>query len=312
VLTLSRHPILITGATGQVGSALLSALTGLGELHAPARDQLDLADPTSIRAAVRFLRPRWIVNAAAYTAVDQAESAPGLAHAVNADAPRILAEEARKIGAAIVHFSTDYVFDGSKPSPWLESDRTDPLNVYGRTKLAGEEALAAAEVPHLILRTSWVFGATGRNFLRTILALAQSRPQLEIVADQHGAPTGSYDLARLTAHLIAHCEAESAARGLHLASVLRSGVYHATSSGETTWHGFATEFLRLQALADPTIPLATLIPIATSEYPTPARRPLNSRLDCEKLYRSFGFRFPHWKQAVSGVMQELNSTLELP
>jgi dTDP-4-dehydrorhamnose reductase len=281
----------------------------MGELHAPSRDQLDLADPTSIRAAVRFLRPRWIVNPAAYTAVDKAESEPELAHAINADAPRILAEEARRIGAAVIHFSTDYVFDGGKSTPWLESDPTNPLGVYGRTKLAGEQALAAAEIPHLILRTSWVYGATGKNFLLTILKLAQTRPELKIVADQHGAPTWSYDLARLTAHLIAHCEAESSARGLHLASVLHSGVYHATSAGETTWHGFATEFLRLQALAHPETPLATLIPIPSSEYPTPARRPLNSRLDCEKLYRTFGFRFPHWKDAVAAVMQELASPM---
>ena len=308
MLTLSHHPILITGATGQVGSALLATLTGMGELHSPGREQLDLANPTSIRAAVRFLRPRWIVNPAAYTAVDKAESEPELAHAINAEAPRILAEEARKIGAAIIHFSTDYVFDGSKSGPWLESDTTNPLGVYGRTKLAGEQALADSEVPHLILRTSWVYGATGKNFLLTILKLAQTKPELRIVADQHGAPTWSHDLARLTAHLIAHCEAESSARGLHLASVIRSGVYHATSTGETTWHGFATEFLRLKALEDPAAPLAALTAIPTSNYPTPARRPLNSLLDCEKLYRTFGFRFPRWRESVAAVMQELAST----
>jgi dTDP-4-dehydrorhamnose reductase len=307
VLTLSHHPILITGSTGQVGSALLSTLTGMGELHAPGREQLDLADATSIRAAVRFLRPRWIVNPAAYTAVDKAESEPELAQAINADAPRILAEEARKIGAAIIHFSTDYVFDGSKSTPWVESDPTGPLGVYGRTKLAGEQALADAEVPHLILRTSWVYGATGKNFLLTILKLARTKAELKIVADQYGAPTWSHSLARLTAHLIAHGEAESSARGLHLASVLRSGVYHATCMGETSWYGFAAEFLRLQALADPGTPLARLTAIPSSEYPTPSRRPLNSRLDCEKLYRTFGFRFPRWQDALGQVMEEVGA-----
>jgi dTDP-4-dehydrorhamnose reductase len=305
VLTLSHHPILVTGATGQVGSALTKALAGAGEIHAPGRDQLDLADHTSIRAAVRFLRPRWIVNPAAYTAVDKAESEPELAHAINADAPRILGEEARKIGAAVIHFSTDYVFDGTKSSPYVESDPTNPLSVYGRTKLAGEQALAASEAAHLILRTSWVYAATGKNFLLTILKLAQVKPELKIVADQHGAPTTSHDLARLTAHLIAHCEAESSARGLHLASVLHPGVYHATSAGETTWHGFASEFLRLQHLAHPEIPLANLIPIPSSEYPTPAHRPANSRLDCEKLYRTFGFRMPDWRDSAAAVMAEI-------
>jgi dTDP-4-dehydrorhamnose reductase len=305
VLTLSQRPILITGGTGQVGSALTKALAGTGEIHAPSRSQLDLADHTSIRAAVRFLRPRWIVNPAAYTAVDKAESEPELARAVNADAPRILGEEARRIGAAVIHFSTDYVFDGAKPTPYLESDPTNPLSVYGHTKLAGEQALADSEAPHLILRTSWVYAATGKNFLLTILKLALTRPELKIVSDQHGAPTWSHDLGRLTAHLIAHAEAESSARGLHLASVIRSGIYHATSAGETTWHGFASEFLRLKQLADPASTLAHLIPILTSEYPTPARRPLNSRLDCEKLYRAFGFRLPHWRDSLAHVMAEV-------
>jgi dTDP-4-dehydrorhamnose reductase len=307
VLTLSHHPILITGATGQVGSALKKTLANAGEIHAPGRDQLDLADHTSIRAAIRFLRPRWIINPAAYTAVDKAESEPELAHAINADAPRILGEEARRIGAAIIHFSTDYVFDGAKPTPYLESDPTNPLSVYGRSKLAGEQALAATEAAHLIVRTSWVYAAAGKNFLLTILKLAQQKPELRIVADQRGAPTSAHDLARLTAHLIAHCEAESSARGLHLASVLHPGVYHATSAGDTTWHGFATEFLRLQQLANPTIPLATLIPIPTSDYPTPAHRPANSRLDCEKLYRTFGFRLPPWRDSVATVMAEIQA-----
>ena len=305
MLGLVSRPILVTGSTGQVGAALVQTLASLGELHAPGRAQLDLADPSSIRAAVRFLRPRWIVNPAAYTAVDRAESEPELAHAINADAPRILAEEARRIGAAVIHFSTDYVFDGAKSTPYLESDPTRPLGVYGRTKLLGEQALAASEAAHLILRTSWVYGATGKNFLLTILKLAAERPELKIVADQHGAPTWSYDLARLTAHLIAHGEAESAARGLNLASVLHSGLYHTAAAGYTTWYGFASEFLRLRQLALPDTPLARPIPIPTSDYPTPARRPTNSLLDCERLYRTFGYRIPDWRASLAAVLELL-------
>ena len=296
--------ILITGSTGQIGGELVSLFgEGLGQIHASTRDELDLSDAASIRSAIRFLRPRWIINPAAYTAVDKAESEPELAHAINAEAPRILGEEARRIGAAIIHFSTDYVFDGAKSDPYLESDPTNPLGVYGASKLAGEQALAATGAAHIVLRTSWVYGATGKNFLRTILKLAAERPELKIVDDQHGAPTWSHDLARLAAHIVAHCETESTARQVTLNSVIspHASVYHATSQGETTWHGFASEALRQSNIPNP----ATLIPIPTSAYPTPARRPANSRLNCEKLYRTFGFRLPPWQQSLTTVLSHL-------
>ena len=277
--------ILITGASGQVGGEILRLFP---YALAPARAELDLTDEASIRAYIRHHRPRWIVNPAAYTAVDKAESEPALAHAINAEAPRILGEEAREIGATVIHFSTDYVFDGAKSTPYLEDDPTHPLGVYGVTKLAGEQALAATGAAHIILRTSWVYGATGKNFLLTILKLAAQRSELSIVADQHGAPTWSRDLANLAAQVIA-------------ATVPPSGIYHATSLGSTTWHGFATEFLRLANI--PT----HLIPIPTSAYPTPAHRPLSSRLNCDKLHRTFGLQLPDWQQSLATVMQELSA-----
>jgi len=297
--------ILITGSTGQIGGELAPLFAPFGQIHAPTRDQLDLSDSASIRSTIRFLRPRWIINPAAYTAVDKAESEPELAHAINAEAPRILGEEARKIGAAVIHFSTDYVFDGSGTTPRNESDPTNPLNVYGATKLAGEQALAATEAAHIILRTSWVYGATGKNFLLTILRLAAQKPELKIVSDQHGAPTTSRDLARLAAHIVTHCETEASARRITLNSVIAplAGVYHAAAQGETTWHGFASAALQLSKIPNP----ATLLPIPTAGYPTPARRPLNSRLNCDKLYRAFGFRLPPWQISLAAVLAELNA-----
>lgn len=284
--------ILITGATGQVGGALLPALAAFGDLLTPNRRELDLASADSIRGYVRATRPRWIVNPAAYTAVDQAESEPELAHAINAEAPRLLGEEALRVGASVVHFSTDYVFDGKKAAPYVESDEPAPQSVYGRTKLAGERALAATGAPHLILRTSWVYGAVGRNFLRTVLRLASERPEMNIVADQHGAPTWSHDLARLTAHLLA-LDPDLTGQG---------GVYHATSSGETTWHGFASEALRLARVREPAQTFAELRPVASHEYPTAARRPVNSRLDCGRLERAFHFSLPAWEQSLADVL----------
>ena len=275
--------ILITGTAGQVGGELLRLFP---QALAPTRADLDLTCEASVRAYIRHHNPRWIINPAAYTAVDKAESEPALAHAVNAEAPRMLGEEAQKIGATVLHFSTDYVFDGTKSTPYLEDDPTNPLGVYGASKLAGEQALAATGAAHIILRTSWVYGATGKNFLLTILKLAAERPELKIVADQHGAPTWSRDLATLAAKLIA---AES----------IPSGVYHATSSGETTWHGFASEFLRLADIR------TNVIPIPTSAFPTPARRPANSRLNCDKLYRTFNLQLPNWQQSLATLMSEL-------
>ena len=304
---MTRPRILITGGSGQVGAALVRELAPLGETVAPGRNELDLTNPDSIRATMQAIAPRWVVNAAAHTAVDKAESEPALAFALNATAPGVFAAEAKPLGATLIHFSTDYVFDGSKPTPYVESDPTNPLNVYGRTKLAGEQAIASAAIPHLIFRTSWVYGATGKNFVRSILKLARERDHLRIVGDQHGAPTWSFDLARMTAHIIARFEALAAERNSSLTEVTLpvSGIYHATGSGETTWYGFAAQAIAdLQAL-EPTTTLATVEPIPTSEYPTPATRPLNSRHVCAKLARTLEFRMPDWRDSLALVVPAL-------
>ena len=293
----------MTGGTGQVGGAAIRTLAGLGEVVAPGRDRLNLANAESIRAVMREVQPRWVVNAAAHTAVDKAESEPELAFAMNAEAPRVLGEEAVKIGAAVIHFSTDYVFDGSGERPWVETDPTGPLNVYGKSKLAGEQALAATGAAYLIFRTSWVYGASGKNFLLSIVRMAREREVLRIVADQHGAPTWSEDLARLAEHVIAKVEREAgdAARAL-------SGVYHAGGSGETTWFGFASAVVEALRMREPESKLARVEPIATSEYPTPARRPANSRLNCEKLGQVLGWRMLDWRESLAHVMSELYPT----
>lgn len=304
--------ILLTGSTGQVGGELLKSLAllweGLGEdieIVAPNRSTLDLADESSLRAAIRSVKPRWIVNPAAYTAVDKAESEPGLAYAINRDAVKAIGEEAQTIGAAVIHFSTDYVFDGLSPTPYLETDPTNPASVYGASKLAGEKALAASGAAHLIFRTSWVYGSTGKNFLLTILKLARERESLRIVGDQHGAPTWSRDLARLTAHVIASCERQSAATDPAPLPPHVSGLYHATGAGETTWYGFASEAVRLLKQAEPESRLATLEAITTAEYPTPAKRPANSRMNCNKLKQQFGWSMMDWKQSLREVLREL-------
>jgi len=283
--------ILITGREGQVGWELARSLASLGAVTAVTRAELDLASDDSIRAAVRAARPNLIVNAAAYTAVDKAESEPELALRINADAVATLAAEAKAVGAAIIHYSTDYVFDGTKAAPYVEDDAPNPLGMYGRTKLAGEQALASAGVPYLVLRTSWVYGARGKNFLLTILRLAAEKPELRIVADQIGAPTWSRAIAAAT-EAIAQRWVEEAAE--------RSGVYHMTAAGEASWHGFATEALRLADQKS-----TKLIPIPTTEYPTPAARPRNSRLDCGKLENAFGVRLPEWKISLAAVTREM-------
>jgi dTDP-4-dehydrorhamnose reductase len=296
--------ILLTGASGQVGSALARALAPVGEIVAPGRAQMDLADADSVRRAMRELKPRWVVNAGAYTAVDKAEGEPELARAINAVAPGVLGAEAREIGAAVVHFSTDYVFDGSKESPYVETDLTGPLNVYGQTKLEGERALAASGAAYLIFRTSWVYGATGKNFLTSILRMAREREELRIVADQHGAPTWSEDLARMTAHGIAQMETKAAESGAELRETVAamSGVYHAAGAGATTWFGFAQAIVDEARAREPEAKLAKVEAISTREYPTPARRPENSRLDCTKLERVFGWRMPEWSESMRQVM----------
>ena len=303
------RPVLLTGVNGQVGGQILPLLQQMGAVVAPTRGELDLSDAGEIRSFVRALEPRWIINAAAYTAVDKAEQDRALAFAINAEAPRILGEEAVKIGAPVLHFSTDYVFAGDGSTPWTETDPTGPLGVYGASKLAGEQGLAASGARHLIFRTSWVYGASGNNFLRTILRLAREREELKIVADQHGAPTWSRDLANLAVHMVQRAEESARLQGVALEMAVRPlcGIYHACNAGYTTWFGFAEEFVRLARLAEPEQRFARLVPIQTAEYPTPAARPANSRLSCEKLRRELGFTMPAWQESVAAVMAEMHA-----
>jgi dTDP-4-dehydrorhamnose reductase len=297
--------ILVTGSTGQVGAELLRTLAPLGVVVAPSHAEMDLSDLGSVRDTIRVVRPRWIVNPAAYTAVDKAESEPELAYAINAKAVRAMGEEARALGATVIHFSTDYVFSGTGDDAYVENDETGPVSVYGASKLAGEQALAEVGAEYMIFRTSWVYGARGKNFLLTILKAARERDRLRVVADQHGAPTWSRDLARMTAHVIERVE--SAAEGGDLAGVMRpwSGVYHAAGAGETTWFGFAAEAVRIEQARRPDAKLAEVEAIPTAQYPTPARRPTNSRLNCGKLAERFGWRMMDWRESLGEVLAEL-------
>ena len=272
--------ILLAGRNGQVGRELLKTLAPLGEILAPGRAELDLRDAVRLREAVRAANADVIVNAAAYTAVDQAESERDAAFAVNALAPGILAEEAKKSGALLVHYSTDYVFDGEKPAPYVEEDQPNPLNVYGASKLAGERAIAASGCRHLILRTSWVYGPRGSNFMLTMLRLARERAELRVVDDQVGAPTSSLAIARATAQVLRP--------GAH-------GTYHMSAAGHTSWCGFARAILRRAGSATP------VAAIRTADYPTPARRPRNSRLDCARLRADFGLALAPWEEQLAEV-----------
>ncbi|MES2755869.1 MAG: dTDP-4-dehydrorhamnose reductase [Pseudomonadota bacterium] len=284
--------ILVTGKNGQVGYELERSLQALGEVVAVDRSQMDLADLQQVRDVIRHVRPNLIVNAAAYTAVDKAESEPQLAMLINGEAPGVMAQEAKKLGAGIIHYSTDYVFDGSKATAYVESDPTCPINAYGVTKLAGEQAIQAAGVPHIILRTSWVYGMRGKNFLLTVLRLAGERDELRIVGDQFGSPTWCRTIADTTAQLVARLDAGS---GLvaQMAGPL-SGIYHLTSSGSTSWHGFTEEIVKHAAVAK----APTVTAIRTDEYPLPARRPHNSELSGERL-RALNLYVPHWQHALA-------------
>jgi dTDP-4-dehydrorhamnose reductase len=300
----AKFRFLVTGEGGQVGEALRRTLAPMGEVVIPTIAELDLTDADAIAKWMREVRPRWVVNAAAHTAVDKAESEPELAFAINATAPEVLADEAKKIGAAMIHYSTDYIFDGSKTTPWVEDDPPGPLNVYGKSKLAGELAVSGSGAAYFTFRTSWVYGATGNNFVRTMLRLAREREHLKIVADQHGAPTWSWELARMTADVIGQMErrAEQGKSSLSEAALPLSGVYHATGSGATTWYGFAAEAIAELRRREPETKLASVEPIPTSAYPTPAKRPMNSLLDCGKLERTFGWRMPEWSESVRTVV----------
>jgi dTDP-4-dehydrorhamnose reductase len=297
--------ILLTGASGQVGGDLLETLKPLGEVIAPARAEMDLANADSVRQMIRAVRPRWIVNPGAYTAVDKAETEPELAFAINAEAVGIMGQEARAIGAGIIHFSTDYVFDGSGSAPYRETDATRPVSVYGASKLAGEKALADTGAAHMIFRTGWVYGTRGKNFLLTILKLARERETLRVVADQYGAPTWSRDLARMTAEVIRKCEAKALSQDLAGALAEVEGVFHATGTGETTWYGFAADAILLQRERKPGVRFATIEAITTAEYPTPAKRPANSRMNCERLKERFGWEMPDWRHSLREVLAEL-------
>lgn len=278
--------ILLTGKNGQVGWELQRSLASLGQVIALDSTALDLADTEAIRRVVREIRPDMIVNPAAYTAVDQAEKEPERALAINGIAPGILAEEAQKLNALLVHFSTDYVFDGHKNGAYQEEDATNPLGVYGQTKLAGEHAIRAVAEKHLILRTSWVYGARGKNFLLTMMRLAKERSELRIVNDQIGAPTWCRSLAEVTAQMLAQISILQAVDSKDL-----FGTYHLTSAGAVSWHGFTSEILRLAAIQ----PEPNLVPIPSSAYPTPAARPLNSVLSNDKLQRNFGLSLGAWQ-----------------
>ncbi|MCL0030162.1 dTDP-4-dehydrorhamnose reductase [Thermodesulfovibrionales bacterium] len=286
--------IMLTGKNGQVGWELQRTLTPLGEVVALDRQRLDLTDPDQIRERVREIKPNLIVNAAAYTAVDRAEEEPELAMVVNGTAPGILAEEAKHLNAAIIHYSTDYVFDGTKTTPYTEEDAPNPLNVYGKTKLVGEQAIQAAGVPHLILRTSWIYGLRGKNFLLTILRLAREREELKIVDDQIGAPTWSRTIAEATAQILK----------ANTSSVMdSSGIYHLTASGSTSWYSFAKAILKLDSDRAEQV-CRQLKPILTAEYPTPARRPIRSVLSNAKLRAAFGIALPDWEQSLKLALRE--------
>jgi dTDP-4-dehydrorhamnose reductase len=278
--------ILLTGRNGQVGWELARTLTFLGEVVAFDRASLDLAVPDRIASAVRAVQPEVVINAAAYTSVDRAESEPDRAYAVNATAVGILADEAKRAGALFIHYSTDYVFDGNKADPYVEEDEPHPLNAYGRSKLAGELAIRSVDGPHLVLRTSWVYAARGRNFLLTIRRLLREKNELRVVADQIGAPTSASMLADVTAELLQRY-------GVAVLGDAR-GIYHVTASGFTSWHGFATEIARLEQLGTP----VRIVPVASTEYPSAARRPANSRLSTGKLFRRFGIALPSWETCL--------------
>ena len=277
--------ILLTGCAGQLGRELKRSLACLGDVIACDRSQLDLARADPLRAALRSIAPAVIINAAAYTAVDKAEAEPGLADTINSLAPGILAEEARRLDALLIHYSTDYVFDGSKATAYTEGDAPAPLSAYGRSKLGGERAIAAAGGRHLIFRTSWVYGLHGANFMKTMLRLARERNELRVVGDQVGAPTWSRHLADATSHVLARKE-------------IPYGLYHLAAAGETSWHGYAEaifgEALRAGLLEN--IPVVNRI--ASADFPLPAARPANSRLDCSRFRRDFGLALPDWRTGL--------------
>lgn len=292
--------ILITGKNGQVGWELQRSFASSGQVIALDSKEMDLADPDAIRRTIRNVRPDIIINPAAYTAVDKAENDPALAMSVNGTAPGILAEEAQHLGAILVHYSTDYVFDGNKPGPYTESDVPNPQSVYGKTKLAGEQAVRASGCKHLILRTSWVYGVHGGNFVKTILRLANERSELRIVADQFGAPTWARDLAQSTASVLTRWQKKDWDKN-------SGGLYHLTAAGRTNWHQYAEEIVRLAREYDAALAAKQLDirAITTQEYPVPAKRPANSVLANDKIRDAFGIELPAWQNSLAECVREI-------
>ena len=294
--------ILLLGKNGQVGWELQRALAPLGEVVSLDHDSAgplsgDFSKPESLAATVRAVAPQVIVNAAAHTAVDKAESEPDVARAINALAPGVLAREAASLGAWLVHYSTDYVFDGSGSTPWLEESPTGPLSVYGQTKLEGEQAIRSSGCRHLIFRTSWVYAARGGNFAKTMLKLAQERDRLSVISDQVGSPTGADLLADLTAIALRTALGQPAV----------SGTYHAVASGETSWHGYARHVIEFARAAGRPIKVEAqaIEAVPTSAFPTPAKRPSNSRMDTGKLRQTFGVHLPDWQRGVERMLNEI-------
>lgn len=285
--------ILLTGCAGQLGRELKRSLASLGELIACDRLQLDLSNPEALRDAVRAIAPTAIVNAAAYTAVDKAEADPAGATAINAVAPGLLAEEARRLGALLIHYSTDYVFDGTKQSPYSEDDTPAPLSAYGRSKHAGELAIAASGARHLIFRTSWVYGLHGANFMKTMLRLGRERSELRVIGDQFGAPTWTRHLADVTALILARRD-------------LPVGLYHLNAAGETSWHGYAEAIFAEAQCAGLMEKPPVVHRIASAEFPLPAKRPANSRLDCTRFARDFNLALPDWRTGLIDCLADAN------
>ncbi|MBV7535949.1 dTDP-4-dehydrorhamnose reductase [Duganella sp. sic0402] len=283
--------VLLTGSSGQVGYELARSLQGIGEVVAVDRGVMDLSNLDQVRDVIRSVKPQLIVNPAAYTAVDEAESKPELCYRINAEAPAVMAEEAKALGAALVHYSTDYVFDGVASSPRVEDDTVGPVNLYGASKLAGEQAIEAAGIPHLIFRTSWVYGMRGKNFLLTMLRLAKERDELRVVADQHGAPTWSRTVADVTAQVLSQAHA-----GGREWWVQNSGIYHLSAQGQTTWHEFT------QAIVEEAGLHCKVLPISSADYPTAAQRPMHSVMSSEKLMTRF-CHLPDWKDALHLCMR---------
>ncbi|GGP23648.1 dTDP-4-dehydrorhamnose reductase [Silvimonas iriomotensis] len=296
--------ILITGKNGQVGFELQRSLAVLGEVIAIGREDCDLADPAAIDALVERIAPDVIVNPAAYTAVDRAETDAATARAINETAPATFAAAAVRRGALLVHYSTDYVFDGTQTTPYRETDTAAPRSVYGQTKRDGELAIERSGCRYVTLRTSWVYGAWGNNFAKTILRLAKERDALKVVADQFGAPTPAALIADVTAHIVARYLGSTDAAGFPF------GTYHLTTAGETSWHGYATTLINTaRALGAPMrLDPAAITPVSTPEYPLPAPRPASSRLSTEKLQRTFGLILPPWEQALAHVLRQLIPT----